>query len=109
MKKFVLILLAFFYFSSAYAQFDISVEFANTITPDDLEEHLSILASDALEGRETGERGQKMAAAYIEHYFKTNNLEPIVTTPSGNSYLQTFDLVIFGKNIIKIQNVVINP
>lgn len=93
MKKLVLILLAFFYFSSAYTQKDISIEFANTITPDNLEEHLSILASDALEGRETGERGQKMAAAYIEYFFKSNGLEPIVYTPSGNSFMQSFDLI----------------
>lgn len=93
MKKIALLLLSFFTFASTFSQEDLSIEYANTITSDDLKEHLTILASDALEGRETGERGQKMAAAYIEHYFKTNNLEPIVTTPSGNSYLQTFDLV----------------
>ena len=104
MKKIVLILLGFSHFLSAYAQTDVSIEFANTITSDDLEEHLSILASDALEGRETGKRGQKMAAAYIEYFFKSNNLEPIVYTPSGNSFLQSFDLVKAqpGKTWIKI-------
>ena len=104
MKKIALFLVSLFSFASSIAQEDLSFEYANTITSEDLKAHLSILASDALEGRETGERGQKMAAAYIEHYFKANNLEPIVTTPAGNSYLQSFDLlrVTPGNTWIKI-------
>lgn len=104
MKHFALTFLLLLPFSAVFSQEDISVEFANTITTEDLREHLTILASDALEGRETGERGQKMAAAYIEHHFKTNGLEPIVNTPSGNSFLQSFNLVRVqpGKTWIKI-------
>lgn len=93
MKNFALSITMLCVFSSVFSQKDYSIKYANTITSDELKEHLSILASDALEGRETGERGQKMAAAYIEHYFESNGLEPIVNTPSGNSYLQSFDLV----------------
>ena len=53
------------------AQIDsIAMHYANTITQEHLKGHLSILASDALEGRETGKRGQKMAAAYISSHFK---------------------------------------
>ncbi len=81
-----------FIVSLVYAQ-DVSVNYANSITSDDLKSHLEILASDALEGRETGERGQKMAAAYIKHQFRTDGLEPLVATECGASYLQTFDLV----------------
>ncbi|MBL7876828.1 MAG: arginyl aminopeptidase, partial [Cyclobacteriaceae bacterium] len=44
-------------------------KYAATITEADLKENLSILASDAMEGRETGKRGQKMAAAFIASYF----------------------------------------
>ena len=80
-------------FHTSYAQKDLSVQYARTITTEDLREHLNILASDALEGRETGERGQKMAAAYIEFFFKENQLEPIVNTASGSSFLQSFDLL----------------
>ncbi len=93
MKNVVLSLLALLFFSRAFPQEDLSIKYANTITIDDLKEHLTILASDALEGRETGERGQKMAAAYIEHHFKSNNLEAIVSTSSGKSFLQSFDLI----------------
>lgn len=104
MKNFVFPILLFFLSISVFAQQDLSIEYANSITTQDLKGHLSILASDALEGRETGERGQKMAAAYIEHHFKTNGLEPIVNTPSGNSYLQSFNLVKIrpGETWIKI-------
>lgn len=93
MKKISLLCLLFFASQQVYPQQDISVTYANSITSDDLKEHLSILASDALEGRETGKRGQKMAAAYIEYHFKSNGLEPIVNTPSGLSFLQSIDLV----------------
>jgi len=38
---------------------------AATITVADLTKHLTILSSDEMEGRETGEPGQKLAAAYL--------------------------------------------
>ena len=38
---------------------------AETITPDELREHAFILASDSLQGRETGEEGQRIAARYL--------------------------------------------
>ena len=93
MKKIALTLGILIFFIPAFPQKDLSVVYAETITSDDLNEYLSILASDALEGRETGEVGQKMATAYIEYFFKKNNLEPIINTPSGFSFLQSFDLV----------------
>ncbi|EMR03134.1 M28 family peptidase [Cesiribacter andamanensis] len=61
--------------------------YAETITRDDLYDHLSILASDALEGRETGERGQKMAAAFISHHFAKLGLQGPVKN-SADPYLQ---------------------
>ncbi|WP_192822936.1 M28 family peptidase [Rufibacter sp. LB8] len=65
--------------------------YANTITAADLEKHLRILASDSLEGRETGRRGQKMAADYISKHFRANGLAGPVKT-GANPYYQTFDL-----------------
>ena len=40
-------------------------ELAATITEADLREHLTVLSADDMEGRETGEPGQKRAAAYL--------------------------------------------
>lgn len=51
-------------------------QYAATITADDLRKYLSVLASDAYEGRETGERGQKMAAEYISSFFKDIGIPP---------------------------------
>lgn len=48
--------------------------YAETITANDLRKHLSVLASDEYEGRETGEPGQKMAAQYISDFFRTTGI-----------------------------------
>ncbi len=65
-----------------------AVKFAKTIKAEDLEAHLSIIASDAYEGRETGKKGQKMAAKYIANHFESLGFE----APVEGSYFQTFDL-----------------
>jgi hypothetical protein len=65
------------------------MQYANTITPEDLRAHLSFLASDELEGRETAERGQKVAAQYLAAQFQKLGLQP------GNkgSWFQSFELL----------------
>lgn len=45
--------------------------YASTISIQELRSRLEVLASDSLEGRETGKQGQKKAAAYIESQFKS--------------------------------------
>jgi hypothetical protein len=70
---------------------DWSVTYANTITPDDLRRHLTVLASDEYEGRETGEKGQKMAAEYIAKQFQELGLQGPVKN-SDNPYVQHFQL-----------------
>ncbi|GAB1308949.1 hypothetical protein KH5_16320 [Urechidicola sp. KH5] len=61
-------------------------EYANTITVNELKEDLTILASDALEGRDTGSRGQKMAAAFIRAHFEEIGL--IGPGETGGGYYQ---------------------
>jgi hypothetical protein len=92
MRYYIFILFVFSYFFT-FSQEDLPVEYAATITVNDLSEHLHVLASDALRGRETGDSGQKMAAAYIGHYFSKTGLEPIVLSVSGPSFFQKFDLL----------------
>ena len=41
-----------------------------TITVKKLKEHITILASDSLEGREVGENGELLAADYISNQYK---------------------------------------
>lgn len=73
---------------SALAQDVNSLKYANTITENDLEKHLTILASDEMEGRDTGEKGQKMAAEYLVNFYKDLGL----TGPVEGGYLQKFNL-----------------
>ena len=65
-----------------------AVSYGNRISASELKEYLSIIASDALEGRKTGTRGQKMAGAFISNHF----LEIGLTPPVNGSYFQSFDL-----------------
>lgn len=68
---------------------DLAIKYGNSITADELKEHLYILASDKYKGRETGKEGQKMAAEYISNEFKTDGVSP------GNkgSYFQDFNVI----------------
>jgi len=50
------------------------------------------LASDALEGHETGKRGQKMAAALISYHYQEIGLEPPVTVGNSKNYYQNVKL-----------------
>jgi hypothetical protein len=65
--------------------------YAEGITQADLRKHLTVLASDEYEGRETGEKGQKMAAEYIANRFKELGLVGPVKN-SDNPYLQHFTM-----------------
>jgi hypothetical protein len=65
-----------------------AVKYASTITVADLERHLTYLASDELEGRDTGAKGQKLAADYLADFYKGLGL----TGPVDGSYFQKFQL-----------------
>lgn len=51
-------------------------KYAASITAEDLEALLGFVASDELEGRETGTRGQKVAARYLASQFQKMGLKP---------------------------------
>ena len=59
----------------SYAQVDLSAKYAEKITGAELRKHLTIIAGDAFEGRETGTEGQRKAAAYIETQFALMGLK----------------------------------
>jgi hypothetical protein len=72
---------------------DVATQYAKTITPADLKKHLVIIASDSLEGRDTGSPGQKKAADYVAKHFKMYGLTPIATAVDGSkSYFQKYNL-----------------
>lgn len=70
------------------AQDPVVQQYGKAVSTDDLKEYLSILASDALEGRETGKRGQKMAAAFIASHFQ----ELGFAGPVNGGYYQPVEL-----------------
>ena len=75
-------------------------KYGNRINATDLREYLTILSSDALEGRETGKRGQKMAAAFIRAHFEELGLQG----PVNGDYYQVFDLYFTrpGENYVTV-------
>lgn len=65
-------------------------------TVSDVENSLTYLASDELEGRNTGTKGIEKAAVFIEDYFKKNNIKPYFKT-----YRDSFNLKdIVGYNMV---------
>ncbi|MBP1840178.1 M28 family metallopeptidase [Formosa algae] len=49
-------------------------KYANTITTEELKNHLEIYASDEFEGRATGTAGQKKAAEYLKQFYISENI-----------------------------------
>ncbi len=79
------------------------MEYANTITPDELKDHLYIFASDDFEGKDTGEPGQKKAAEYLRKEFKNLGL----TSPEGvANYYQEIPSEFFDGKFKDTENVV---
>ncbi len=60
---------------------------AATITAREIQAHVDFLASDLLEGRDSGRRGAEVAALYIETQFEILGLRPL-----GASWQVPFDL-----------------
>jgi len=66
MKKFIYLSLTFVLLScSAQKPGEHIQKYINTITADELKTHLTIVASDEMEGRDTGSPGQKKAGEYL--------------------------------------------
>lgn len=64
-------------------------DYANTITQDELKEMLYNYASDEFEGRDTGEKGQKMAVEYLKKKYQSMG---IPSPYSGDDYFQEVPL-----------------
>src|SRR5690349_7443528 len=69
------------------AQDTLMQHYAREISEAVLKENLTILASDFMDGRETGKRGQRMAASFIRAHFSDNKL----LAPVAGDYLQPLE------------------
>ena len=111
MKKILLFICLLFTFSSAFTQNAVNKiseregtiskeeRAASTITVNELKRHLSILASDEYEGRETGTKGQRKAADYIANIFASYDLPKV---GDEGTYFQNFSFLAENWRKIKL-------
>jgi hypothetical protein len=91
-KQFLSTSLALMLCLGAVAQDKTAIKFSTTINKDNAYKHLSVLASDAYEGRETGKKGAWMAADYIKDHFRNIGLKG----PVNGDYFQPIDMVTYN-------------
>ena len=89
MKKLMLWALLISFSLNAWTQDATPIKYAELLTANGAKKHLSILASDKFEGRETGTRGAEKAAKYIAKEFKKIGLQ----APVNNTYFQEVKLI----------------
>lgn len=69
----------------AQKQRDTTRNAMKNLSKDELIKHLTVIADDAMEGRKTGEAGQKRAAEYLREFYKKLNIEAL---PGTDDYFQ---------------------
>jgi hypothetical protein len=89
MKKLTVIVFLTSIQISGFAQINPAAKYASIVSATALKKHLTIIASDSFEGRETGTEGQRKAAEYIENHFKSLELQQ---APALNGYQQFFPI-----------------
>ena len=96
------IILLFLFISKIYSQTDLSVKYSKSITSKELKELLYVYSSDYFEGRDTGEKGQKIAVDFLRNYYQKQDIDAAINT---ENYFQKMILNIRGKDV-KTENVV---
>ena len=86
--KFLFVVSVLFQLTST-AQNKDATKYAAMVNTVGLKSHLTIIADDNMEGRETGTEGQRKAAAYIAKHFKSLGLKSVKST---ENYQQMFPL-----------------
>ena len=89
MKKSLLLLTTLLCQGVLFAQIETAEKYASLINVSALKKHLNIIASDDMEGRETGTAGQRKAANYIQSQFQKIGL---IYPESLNGYQQFFPI-----------------
>jgi hypothetical protein len=79
-------------------------KYYKTITAEDLKTHLYIFASDEFQGRDTGEPGQKKAAAYIRDYYRKIGIDS-PESPFVADYFQTIPAGTFPRIKKETENI----
>ncbi len=91
----------------SFAQVDeYALRYAGTITEAELKEHLTTLASDTYQGRDTGKEGQKLAAAYLKDQFVKSGVPPVPNADPAviaEGYFQPYELIEVRGGSIRIE------
>lgn len=106
MKRLLLTTICTLYLVACYAQQyedKTALKYGKTITLEELKENLYTLAADDMEGRDTGESGQKKAAAFIKKYYQSNGIQSPL---GGDDYFQEIPSSYLPKGIKDSENVV---
>jgi Zn-dependent M28 family amino/carboxypeptidase len=101
MKKLMLSCTLFLSLGTLFSQNKTVTDFANTITAQELKEHLYVYASDYFGGRETGTKGQKIAVDFLRDYYIRQN---IPSAQGSEHYFQKMRLKI-KENWVDTENV----
>jgi hypothetical protein len=80
----------------------IATRFSKHIIASDMKKNLSVLASDEYEGRETGQKGQKMSAEYIKKYYQDLGIKPLNSKEIKDGYFQQYPLEVFDPQEVKL-------
>lgn len=73
-------------------------DYKKVITASFLKKHLSVLASDEFEGRETTKKGQKLAATYLKNFLVETNIR----SAYDSTYFQQFPVDVSDFNNVKL-------
>jgi Peptidase family M28 len=90
MKKLLYLLIVIVLFINCSATKNVKqptdvTKYINSITAEELKTHLTIVASDEMEGRNTGSEGQKKAGRYLIDQYKSNGIS---FPPGATDYYQ---------------------
>ncbi len=99
MKNILLIVLLYCQVGSAQ-----KLKKSDKVIIESLKSEIGFLASDRLEGRRTGSRGEKLAYEYLAKEFKDINLVP---KGDNNTYLQAFEIN-EGKEVLPLTRLILN-
>lgn len=78
-------------------------EYANTITSEELKEHLYKFASEEFQGRQVGTKGHKLAASYLKDFYVSENIPSPI---SATDYYQEVDIKEYDSKYNDSENVV---
>ena len=97
--------LLFILFSNVVIAQSTGFDYSEQLSGDSIRSYLSVLASDSLEGRETGRLGQKKAASFLESFYKNLNLITRAQKHPLNAHANSgFNLVINNSYFVYYQD-----